>query len=142
MSDDDKFRQSPYTEIDSRLFKNNLSNNEGSISKKKGGQIQILKKKAASSNVIVANSRDSKLPTSATSNHTSSIPSLPPVVRDSWFKDKVAMQNLNDLKKRLQQRGNNYIEVYQDSDTNDNKEMATRSSAESSYFIRGTYKFN
>ena len=104
---------------------------------KKAGQFQILKKKAVSSNLMLTNSRDSRLPTSATSNHTSSIPSLPPVVKDSWFKDKVAMQNLNDLKKRLQQKGENLYEIYQDSDTNDKPEMAARSSAESSYFLRG-----
>lgn len=85
------------------------------------------------------NSRESKIPTSATSSHTSSIPSLPPVVRDSWFKDKIAMQNLNDLKKRLQQKGNNFYEVYQDSDEKRDRDQNVRSSTESSYFIKGNF---
>ena len=105
----------------------------------KGGQFQILKKKAVSTNKVVMNSRESKIPTSATSSHTSSIPSLPPVVRDSWFKDKIAMQNLNDLKKRLQQKGNNFYEVYQDSDEKRDRDQNVRSSTESSYFIKGNF---
>lgn len=45
-------------------------------------------------------SRGSRIPTTATTTHTSSIPTLPAVVKDSWFKDKIARQNLDGLRKR------------------------------------------
>lgn len=78
------------------------------------GQITVLKKAGSPQNPKY--SRGSKMPTSATSTHTSSIPNLPPVVKDSWFKDRLARQNLDDLKKRLDQKSINLIEVYNDSE--------------------------
>jgi hypothetical protein len=58
-----------------------------------------LKKKQSQSYAMIP-SRGSKIPTTATTANTSSIPSLPPVVKDSWFKDKIALQNLDGLRRR------------------------------------------
>ena len=98
-------RYSPYTESDKGGKKKFKKGSEKKLQKKSHGIITIMKKKPSVPQVIAA-SRGSKIPTTATSTNTSSIPSLPPVVKDSWFKDKVARQNLDDIKRRYQNERN------------------------------------
>lgn len=83
---------------------------------------------------MVTHSRESNLLTSETT-HASSIPSLPPVVKDSWFKDKVARQNLDGLKRRLLQKDADAYEVYLN--TEENKPNENAPTPEVPYYSKG-----
>lgn len=122
---------SPYTDSDKRIPQPTISRGNTNFPKSKiPGSIKVLKKKKGVSSKEI-NSRGSKLPTSADSTHTSSIPTLPPVVRDSWFRDKMERQNLESVKKRLQHRDGDFDDIYQDTDDN-------KSSLEPPYYSRGS----
>jgi hypothetical protein len=120
---------SPYTDSEKWIPKPTFSRGSNNFPKAKvPGSIKVLKKKKGVSSKEI-NSRGSKLPTSADSTHTSSIPTLPPVVRDSWFKDKMGRQNLESVKKRLQHKEGDFEDIYQDTDDN-------KSSLEPPYYSR------
>ena len=95
---------SPYTGSEKGKYKQLWKGKEKKIKKKVkangNGHITIFKKKPSIHHGC-APSRGSKIPTTATSTHTSSIPTLPSVVKDSWFKDKVSRQNLDGIKRRF-----------------------------------------
>lgn len=125
-----RVKYSPYTGSEKAQSKERKQKiNPQTISKKIPGVI-ILKKKGHSSKAVVP-VHVSKNPASATTTHTSSIPALPPVVKDSWFKDKVSKQNLEGVMKRVQHRQADIFDIYQDTDDNDN-----RSSIEVPYFSK------
>lgn len=125
-----RVKYSPYTGSEKAQSKEKKQKAKPHNVYKKNPGVIILKKKGHSSKAVVP-SRISKNPASATTTHTSSIPALPPVVKDSWFKDKVSKQNLEGIMRRVQNRQSDLFDIYQDTDDNDN-----RSSIEVPYFSR------
>ncbi|CAI2384032.1 unnamed protein product [Moneuplotes crassus] len=120
---------SPYTEAEkAKKYMKRPKNS------KESPNITVIRK--VSANNAVAQSRGSKIPTTATTSHTSSIPVLPPVVKDSWLKDRLGKQNLDNVKKRLQSNKSEFIEIYNDTD-NEN-----RSSGEALYYSRNNRQQN
>lgn len=98
------------TETEKQVSRNRLeTSKEGDLTRKKTGQFKLMKKKKVAHSEV--QSRESNQPTSATTTHTSSIPSLPPVVKDSWFKDKFGQKKLDGLKKKMLQKK---ISLYED----------------------------
>jgi len=115
----DRPKYSPYTDSGKYIGQYYANKNAAPSKHKASGHVKTIKRKKGSSSKVAA-SRSSKIPSSATT-HTSSIPSLPPVVRDSMLKDKYGRNNLEDIKKRLQHNPNDFLETYQDTDNIENR---------------------
>lgn len=68
--------------------------------------------------------------------NTSSIPTLPSVVRDSRFRENISKQNSFGIRKRLYQKDLGLDQIYQEIEEDQDYELSAKGSVEIPYFAR------
>jgi len=127
---------SPYQETAKQLSRNTKLT-QTQAKDNDSSQTRPSVKKGKSSNGVVPKGI-AKLSGGKNNPHTSSIPSLPSVVRDSRFKENISKQDSFGLRKRLHQKDTRIEEIYQEIEENGGIiEPHLKSSIEIPYFARG-----